>query len=237
MQPIYRLPATILILWILLVTDGWAETRYITDQLVVSLRGTPQDNAESITYLRTDTPVEVIEETGDFIKVKTGEGEIGYIKNHYLTKETPKSTVIRRLQQERDRLATTVTETKKQLASARSNQDQATQELQASLDETRSELETLQKKYLDSQAALQHTKTDYQELQEDTQNVASITRERDQLRVNNEELTARISKLEEEVSSLMKTGIIKWFLAGGGVLFFGWIIGRLSGSRRRRSSL
>ena len=26
MQPIYRLPATILILWILLVTDGWADT-------------------------------------------------------------------------------------------------------------------------------------------------------------------------------------------------------------------
>ena len=87
------------------------------------------------------------------------------------------------------------------------------QELQASLDQTRTELEALEKNFQDTQAELKQVKSDYQALQKDAQNVISITRERDQLRVSNEELAASISKLEGDNSSLMKTGVIKWFLA------------------------
>ena len=70
MQLFYRLFGTTLTLWALVTTAAWAETRYISDQLVVSLRTSPQ-NGEIIKYLRTDNAVEVIEEVGDFIKVQT----------------------------------------------------------------------------------------------------------------------------------------------------------------------
>ena len=54
---------------------AWAETRYIADQLVVSLRAQPQSNAETIVYLRTDTPVEVIDVGEEYVQVKTENGE------------------------------------------------------------------------------------------------------------------------------------------------------------------
>lgn len=231
----YRLPGTALIFLILLAATSWAETRYISDQLVVSLRAKPQNNAEIITYLRTDTPVEVLEDVGDFMKIRTKEGETGYIKQNYLISETPKSTVIRRLEQERDRLIAQANETKALLSSTESEKEQTLLELEALLDQARKELETSQKVLQASQEELQKTNAAYKALQKDAENVIAITKERDELRASNQELTAKITKLEDEVNSLIKTGVIKWFLAGGGVLFFGWIIGRLSGGRRRRS--
>jgi SH3 domain protein len=235
MQPLYRLSATTLVFLALLTTIAWAETRYISDQLVISLRTSPQNGGEIITYLRTDTAVEVVEEAGDYIKVKTKEGETGFIKKHYLTTETPKSIVIRRLQKERDRLASKVSETKDQLSSAKSKTNQNLQELETKHKETRKDLEALQTKLRSSQAELKKTSADFKALQQDAQDVVAIKKERDQFRTSNEELSIRIVKLEKEVGDLTKTGVIKWFLAGAGVLFFGWMIGKMSGGRKRRS--
>jgi len=224
MQLFIRLSLTFLSLWTLLVSACWAETRYISDQLVVSLRERPQNNAESIQYLRTDTAVDVIEDLGDFVKVKTEGGETGFIKTHYLTTETPKITVIQKLQQERDRLAAKVSETKDRLSSVNTESNQAQQEM-----------ENLKKSLQANQAELQKTNADFRALQKDAQNVIEITKERDQLLTSNQELSVKITKLEKDVSTLTRTGVIKWFLAGGGVLFLGWIVGRASAGRRRRS--
>ena len=111
------------------------------------------------------------------------------------------------------------------------------QELENTLNETRKELQSLEKKLLATQAELKKSSSDFTALQTDAKNVIAITKERDQLRTSNQELSSKIIKLEEEVGKLTKTGVIKWFLAGGGVLFFGWMIGKMSGGRRRRSSL
>ena len=70
-------------------------------------------------------------------------------------------------------------------------------------------------------------------MQKDAKNVVNISEERNQLREANQELTIAVTSLEDEVEGLAMTGIIKWFLAGGGVLLLGWIIGKLSGGRRR----
>ena len=53
---------------------------------------------------------------------------------------------------------------------------------------------------------------------------------------NNKTLEQKLSALEKKNSTLFKTGMIYWFLAGAGVLLFGWIIGHNVSLRRRRSS-
>jgi SH3 domain protein len=54
----------------------------------------------------------------------------------------------------------------------------------------------------------------------------------------NAQLTIRVEKLEKKSETLFKTGMIKWFLAGFGVILFGWILGQtVSGRNRRRNSL
>lgn len=234
MKSFWRLAGSLLIVLTCWTATVWAETRYISDQLVVSLREQPQKGAATITYLKTDMSVEVLEEAGEYTKVQTKAGEIGYIHRKYLTAATPKKAIIKKLQQERDRLATKTGEMKKQAATATSQSNKSQQELATQLDDVRKQVKDLQKALASSQADLKQTSQSYQALQNDANNITAIIQERDQLRKTNHELSTAITSLDEEVGELTKTWVIKWFLAGAGVLFFGWIIGKASGNRRRR---
>jgi SH3 domain protein len=58
------------------------------------------------------------------------------------------------------------------------------------------------------------------------------------LEKKNTQLSLRIEQLEKKSETLFKTGMIKWFLAGFGVILFGWILGQtVSGRNHRRNSL
>lgn len=234
MKNCWRFAISTLIVLICLVTTVEAETRYISDQLVVSLREQPQKGAQSITYLKTDTAVEILEEDGEYIKVQTKAGEIGYIKQNYLTTKTPSSVIIKQLQRERDRLAAKAGEMQQQVTAATSKSSQSQQELATQLKASKAQVSELQKGLQETQTVLTQTTQAYQTLQKNAKEVVEITKERDQLRKANQELIAAVTELEDEVEGLAMTGIIKWFLAGAGVLFFGWIIGKSSGGRRSR---
>lgn len=233
MKNCWRLAGLVLIVLTVCAATAWAETRYISDQLVVSLREKPQSGAQSITYLKTDTPVEVLEEAGDFVKVQSKAGETGYIQKGYLTAETPKTVIITKLQQERDRLTDKVEEMKRQVATATSRGDQSQQELARQLSESNAQVSELQKRLEESQTSLTRISQEFQALQNNAKDVVNITNERNQLQQTNQELTATVAKLEEEVKDLTITGLIQWFLAGAGVLLLGWLFGKYSGGRRR----
>jgi SH3 domain protein len=224
----------------LIVMTFWAaiagaETRYVSDQLVVALREQPRQSAQSITYLKTDMAVKILEETGEYIKIQTEAGEIGYIKQNYLTPNTPKTAIIKQLQRENDRLTNKVKEIQRQIEAATSQGDKSQQELASQLAENNRQISDLENKFKTSQASLASINRAYQKLQKDAKGVIEITKERVELRATNQELTTAVTSLKDEVESLTMTGIIKWFLAGGGVLLLGWIIGKLSGGRRRSS--
>jgi SH3 domain protein len=62
----------------------------------------------------------------------------------------------------------------------------------------------------------------------------AITNERDLLKETNEKLAAEVQALTAENSDLLRTGALRWFLAGGGVLFLGWLIGKASRKKMSR---
>ena len=74
----------------------------------------------------------------------------------------------------------------------------------------------------------------YNTLAAQAENVVKIAKERDQLRQENKKLTSGIKVLQEKNDEIADSRMIKWFLAGGGVFFFGWIIGRISRKKRSR---
>ena len=235
MKTSWRLTSSILLILLCSLSTSWAETRYVSDQLVVSLREQPQSNSSPITYMKTDMSVEVLGEAGEYFKVRSKKGETGYILQKYLTTAKPKSIIINKLQKERDQLAGKIEEIRQQAASTTSQSSKSQQELALQLIDLRENNTALQDKWLQSQAELKKTRQDYQALQNDATEVIAITAERDQLRKTNQELSAKHIVLDKEMGSLTRTGVIKWFLAGAGVLFFGWIIGKASGNRRRSS--
>lgn len=230
----WRRTSSILIILLCAVATGWAETRYVSDQLVVSLREQPNNSSEPITYLRTDTAVDVLEEVGEYIKARTKQGEVGYIQKRYLTDATPKPAIINTLQRERDQLAAQIEEIQQQAASVTSESSQSQQELAAQLIELKATTAALEEQLVQSQAKLNQTRQDFQALQNNVKEVVAITAERDQLREANQDLSAKNIALDKEIGSLTRTVVIKWFLSGAGVLLLGWIIGKSSGSRRRK---
>jgi SH3 domain protein len=214
---------------------AWAETRYISDQLVVSLREQPQNNSETIVYLRTGAPVEVLDVGEKYLKVKTANGEVGYIQKHYLTEDTPKAKIISRLTRDNQALQERVEELEKRYSESFAKSDEARKKTLSELDEARRRVAVLEKDLQESKAGLAERTREYEALRKNAKNIVEITAERDRLRLSHEELTSSVTRLEEEREDQLKKETTQWFLAGAGVLFFGWILGKFSRSKRKRS--
>ena len=214
---------------------AWAETRYISDQLVVSLRKQPQNNAETITYLRTDTPVEVLDAGEKFLQVKTKNGEVGYVQKHYLTKDTPKTVIISRLTRDNQGLQKQVEKLEQRYSETFSKSDETQQKILSDLEDSRRQVAALEKDLNKSETVLAERTREYETLKKNAENIVVITAERDRLRLSDEELSASVARLEEERKDQLKNETTQWFLAGAGVLFFGWVLGKFSRSKRKRS--
>ena len=222
-----------LVLLALTAVSVQAETRYISDRLIVSLRDQPQDNATILTYLRSDTPVEVLSESGEYMKVETRNGEIGFINQNYLSDNLPKSLKIEKLQTERNALSETIAELERQLSEINTLDDSSLQKLALQVSELEETKETLEQALDEAQVSLTKVKQEFETFKNDAKNVDALIRERDQLLETVQLLESSTTALEQDQESQLRTGAIKWFLAGAGVLFFGWFIGKLSANRRR----
>ncbi len=227
----------VLCLTIASTETAFAETLYVSDQLVVSMRADPRDNAETVQYLRTDSPLEVLGKTHEYVHVRNKDGETGYVKAQYLSSSTPKPIVIRRLENERTRLQSQVEDLEVQLKKASVKGEAAQQETYEELRATKQLNEKLQKDLAEANAELTSLRNRYHQLETNAKNVVTITNERNRLKTDNERMHQEMIALEQKRDSLLKTGMIKWFLAGAGVLFIGWVLGKMSRSRRRPSLL
>jgi len=199
-----------------------AETSYVTDQLVLTLRSAPAESAEVVGHLRTADAVEVLAEEGGYLQVRTEDGSTGYVLKQYMTAEVPKQQIIARLQKQVAGLEAQL----KDIGSDRSVQLQELQNL-------RSANQELEGRYAAAAKELDALKKSYQELRDSSQDLLGIMQERDRLQQQNQQLTAEATTLRDENQTLLVAAIVKWFLAGAGVLFFGWVMGKVSRKRAR----
>lgn len=214
----------ITILFLVTAVAAIAETRYVSDQLVVTVRSNTTNNYEALDNLPTDTPVEVLSEDAKFIKVKTPKGIVGYVTRQYITKKIPKPIQIATLKKQKDALETRLKEL--QLDFQGANNLATTS--QATLDQLSKELEQTQQQLTDISSK-------YEDLQERSQNIISMTTERDQLLEENSQINNELQILKEENAAFHRTNMIQWFIAGGGVFFVGWLAGKMSRKKQRYS--
>ena len=202
---------TALCLSLLLANLSFAATGYISDVLVVTVRAQPDNNATILTTVQTGARLEIIEEQKGFMHVRTEKDVEGYIRSQYVTKELPKTEQI------------------KQLETKKSQLQQQIDQLSASLND--SKLRTQSLSSVEKELAL--IKEQYQKLQKISSGAVQITLERDHLKHENSDLASRLQELKEENNLYLRTGVIKWFLAGAGVLCFGWVLGKVSRKKKR----
>ncbi|RME39750.1 MAG: TIGR04211 family SH3 domain-containing protein [Deltaproteobacteria bacterium] len=218
------MPRSLLLLIFLALLPGpvFAATGYVTDQLVLTLRTTADIKAEALDHLKTDTRVEILGEEGRFLHVRTEDGKEGYVLKQYITDRVPKTIQLARQADE-------IAKLKQQLAALSDGGKQAQQQAEALARENAA----LKDKLAAALAQRDSVDKKYRKLLADSANLVQLTQERDQLRQENARLAAEVTRLNEENTSLLTTGSIKWFLAGAGVLFFGWVMGKLSRKKRR----
>jgi len=210
------------LLLLLVVSSGIAETRYVSDNLIVTVRGGKGNEFKIIETIPTGTPVVIIEDGKTYIKVRTPKGSEGYVRRHYISKSIPKKTQIKQLHINIASLNKQIDAQRKDSLNSQTNIDTYTKQI--------TELETNLKQLQDE---LKATTQKYDELLLKSENILNINSENQQLIEENNVINGEILILREENQKFHRTNMIQWFLAGGGVFFGGWLIGKISRKKRR----
>jgi SH3 domain protein len=228
------IPNIALLFICLSIQPAQADTRYVGDQLIITLRSGKSSENKIIKTLKTGTSLEVLEEGDTYLKVRTQDGTEGYVLRQYISADQP--MVLRAA--ELEKLNNSLQKKNNELQTAKDNLEM---ELKTYQEDYQQEITSTSGKADELEKNLEQALTNerlitekYNTLLEQSENVVGITTERDQLIQQNKKLQAEINNLTAKNDKLDDNRMIKWFLAGAGVLFFGWLIGKRSRKKRSR---
>jgi SH3 domain protein len=209
-----------------------AETQYVSDVLVITMREGKGNEYKIIKTFKTGTPLEIIEESGQYLKARSESGIEGWVLKQYVTKQTPKNEIIAGLEKKIDRLNTKIEQYKKdkeslqdELKTAKSEHNKMTRDLTQNVSASKGKAEQTTRE-------LKEITEKYNALFKESKDVINLVKERDSLKASNSSLQTKIDQLRKENDKLERSQMIWWFIAGGGVLLVGWIIGKISRQKR-----
>ena len=207
---------------VLLATSALADTRYVSDVLVITVRTGQGTNYQIIETLRTGTKVEVLEDGSKYLKIRTPRGNEGYALKQYISSSTPKAVQIEQLNAKIAALQAELTK-----------QEEVAQTKMAEANSSEEENSSLATQLEAARNSLHKVQDDYELLLKNSQNVISLSEDNERLLEQNKQLNNELVVLREENSDFHRSNMIQWFLAGGGVFFFGWLIGKISRKKQR----
>lgn len=229
--------------WILAILFSshptYSQTRqgFVSDMLILTFRQGPGNTFSVLRTLKSDTPLTILEEKEGYYKAELGSGEIGWVDKQFIVFETPKVQIIEALNKKNanfkakiETLSNSVEQLKEQLTVQKSDQREKGTAMEESLREALDKAKTLSSQLKESQ-------TKYSTLEVQSKDVLEVVQKAKILEKENTLLSSKLAKLEKDTSHMFKTGMIKWFLAGVGVMLLGWIIGQSVSSKKKRSSL
>ena len=194
------------------------DTRFITDVLNVSLRVGPGSQNAVIKVLPSDTALEVLEERPGYLRVRTEAGDEGWVPAQYVTNKTPKTKVIASLKQELADQQAKMQRLEDELRQAHEQGGKAAGS--GGQDAVAAELAQLKQRY--------------NALLSQSSHGTELSEENEALLAANNKLNREVETLQQENTSARRTGMIKWFLAGSGVFLGGFVVAKMTGSRRKK---
>ncbi|WP_321369955.1 TIGR04211 family SH3 domain-containing protein [uncultured Desulfuromusa sp.] len=211
------------LLLVIITSSAYAETGYISDQLIVTVRSGKGNEYKVLETLPTATPVEILEEDKTHVKVITPKGTEGYIQRHYVSKAVPKNIQI--------------TQLKNEIETLQQKMQSGQQSLQTSVNDIntyKQQITDLSQQLTQSRKEQERVSLEYKTLLSKSDNVLNLSTENDRLIEENRLLNSELLLLREENQNFHRSNMIQWFLAGGGVLLLGWIMGKFSRKKQRR---
>jgi SH3 domain protein len=187
-----------------------AETRYVTDELQLSMYEEINSQGKMIKRLNSGTELELLETQGLYAKVRTQEGLEGWTKAGFLISEKPARALLL-------------------------DANQRVDALESQLEQSRKALEIVQTDLKNSQS---DTSNDNGELQERLAKAEEVAASVDQLKQENQSLRQQLDSQEDNHEIVYAEGIpLKWGLIGSAVTLVLGILGGMAlfdyRSRRR----
>ena len=216
-----------------MATVATAETRYVSDSLLITVRELPDATSTRIKNIITNTPFEVLEESGEYLKIRLEDGREGYVKERYTSVAIPKPTVIENLTAENAKLKQQYSDLKASLSEKESAGVTRQKELQDELEGLKKVLAEQTTAKTQLEADLAKLNAEYTNLKTNSENVVQIVNESEKFRADNERILIESEALQNENAMLLRTAVIKWVLTGAGILLIGWIMGKASRNKRR----
>lgn len=196
-----------------------AETKYVTEDLNITLRTGPGTDRKIIAFPSAGDPLEIIAPGEEYTEVMTRGGKQGFVLTRYLTDKEPSSAVLARLEQKYNQ----VVEKYNDLKQKASQMSGDTKDLSEELAKTQKELE-------------QQT-TDYETLKSESKQFLELKAKYEKAVKEASEARAKADKVDKELQQLMSSEINTGLLYGGGLIVLGFITGFIVKRPKRRSPL
>ncbi len=210
------IPLVIFLLILGAVGSVTASTMYVAPSSEVPLRTGKSSAKKIIAVLADGTQVELLQEEDAWALVRTASGKEGWILRRYLTENPPPRMQVESLKKKNQALRERYQKLKAQL-----------QELSATGSDIKKELS----KCISERDTI---KTEYNRLKQDAANVIQTKKMLAETQKKLNQANAQLISLKQKVNNMEANSNVKWFLAGGGVLLAGWMLGLFSGRRRKR---
>lgn len=217
--------------------------RYISDILVINIKDHLEKPYEVVATVRSDDPVKLIEEKGEYFKIETTDGKQGWIAKHFVKSDTPKALLINQLKQEisdlKNQLNAKAIVPPDAIEGEKATTIPLCQEIQKKLSDTEKQLAQLQEELTSQQHRLQVSSSSSPGPATEDRFVVSDQLE--QTPENFESLMTEYEKQSKLIASLQQniakredqTGFL-WFGAGAAVFLIGLLTGKTSNRKKNK---
>ena len=217
---LYSVIAIALVVFLCIPSTALAKYLYVIPTAEIPLRSGKGNEYRVVAVIINGSRVQLLKEDGDWAMVRTSNKKKGWMPKRYLSSSPPLKDVVASLQVERNQLKKQTTKISEQLDEASEARNQYKQELKACI--------------LDRD----QIRKSYDSLKEDAADVLNFKKTLSETAEELQEVKHKYTIVEQENEHLRDNSRIKWFLAGGGILIVGWIIGLITTrGRKRRPSL
>ena len=207
--------AAIAAVLVLTTSAAFGATRYVTDELRISVRTGAGTQYRIVEVIGSGTRLETLETSGEWTRVRTADNDSGWVRSQYLT-EQPIAA---------DRLET--------VRSALQDANERIGELEDTLTQTRTDNEAARERI----ETLTGEKESLESRLEEAERGLELHDENERLKDRTGELEQHVESLQAETEALAERGRREWFMIGAGVLFggilFGIIVTRIPWRRRK----
>ena len=207
------------LLLIVLSPSAYAQTMYVTDEVVITLRRGAGTQFAIIDNLQTGDALEVLErdESNGYARVRVRDsGDEGWVLTRYLVGTPTAGLQVVDAQRGLAQARARVTELESELASTN-----------GALEATRAELSAVQSTSQTMSAELDDIRTA-------SASAIELRDQNESLRRRSTELSSEVDALVAETGRLASRSRQNWFIVGALVLFGGVVIGLVAPSFRRR---